>query len=193
MELLIQALCEPDSAIREDAALKVFRLGRELAQPAMEQWIADSELLQLFALDDAGFPAATVGLALQQVNFERMRAANGSPPLAEVPPDQDAKEFELHFRGNIQLDILTTREPGGTGAIARFLDKFGEGIQQVELLVRDVDRVTQILLKRFRISAVYPATRPGADRTRINFFLVPAPQEKKVLIELVEPSHSSER
>ena len=43
------------------------------------------------------------------------------------------------------LDILTTKSPGGTGAIASFLEKFGEGIQQVETDVTDVDRATETL------------------------------------------------
>ena len=47
----------------------------------------------------------------------------------------------------VKLDVLTSREPGGEGAIARYLKKFGAGIQQVELYVRDVDRATAILLK----------------------------------------------
>ncbi len=104
---------------------------------------------QLLALDDHGSVVTTVGVAVQPVNFERLRSANGSPRLADVPPDQDAREFELHFEHEISLDILTTREPGGTGAIARFLSKSGEGIQQVELTVHDVDRATEILRARF--------------------------------------------
>ncbi len=64
--------------------------------------------------------------------------------------------------------------------------KFGEGIQQIEINVTDVDRATEILRIRFALEPVYPATRAGADGTRVNFFLAPAPQGKKVLIELVE-------
>ena len=75
---------------------------------------------------------------------------------------------------------------GGTGAIARYLEKHGEGIQQIEITVRDVDRATEILRTKFALAPIYPATRPGADGTRVNFFLVPTPQGKKVLVELVE-------
>jgi hypothetical protein len=109
-----------------------------------------------------------------------------------VPPDQDAREFELHFAQGIQLDILTTREPGGAGAIARYLQKFGEGIQQVELLARNVDAATEILRSHFGVQPIYPATRAGADGTRVNFFLVSLPEKGskkgKILIELVEPA-----
>lgn len=95
-------------------------------------------------------------------------------------------EFELHFPDGILLDILTTREPGARGALARFLDRQGEGIQQVELPVADVDRAAALVRERFALTPIYPATRPGADGTRVNFFLVPVPAGGKVLIEMVE-------
>lgn len=134
------------------------------------------------------FPPSTiiVGIAVQPDTFQKIRAANNSPRLADVPPDQDAHEFELHLEDSIEFDILTTREPGGSGAIARFLQKFGEGIQQVEIYVRDVDRASAILRARFSLLPIYPATRAGADGTRVNFFLATTPDGKKVLIELVE-------
>lgn len=186
IENLIHSLGEPEAAAREIAARAIFGRGRELAQPIIDIWLGDEEMKRLFALDDRGNVVTTVGVAVQPANFEQLRMANGSPRLADVPPDQDAKEFELHFRREIRLDVLTTREPGGTGAIARFLSKSGEGIQQVELSARDVDRATEILRERFGQTAIYPETRPGADGTRVNFFLVTTPQAKKVLIEFVE-------
>ena len=79
----------------------------------------------------------------------------------------------------VRLDILTTKAPGGNGAIARFLEKFGEGIQQVEIDVTDVDRATEILRTRFKVEPIYPATRPGANGTRVNFFLVTASEQPK--------------
>jgi hypothetical protein len=186
IENLIRGLGEPKAAAREIAARAIFGRGRELAQPAVEIWLADAEMKLLFALDYDRNVVTTAGIAVRPVNFERIRMANGSPRLADVPPDQDAKEFELHFGRETRLDILTTRDAGGTGAIAKFLSKSGEGIQQVELTVHDVDRATEILKARFRQPAIYPETRAGADGTRVNFFLVTAPQAKKVLIEFVE-------
>ncbi len=103
-----------------------------------------------------------------------------------MPPDQDAREFELDFPNRVRLDILTTGDPEGAGAIARYLQKFGESIQQIELLTRDVDQATQLLQTRFGLTPVFPNTRAGANGTRVNFFLVPAPSGRKVLIELVE-------
>lgn len=186
MASLIRKLGESDAAIRTSAATEVFERGVELARAAIEGWLADRELAECFLPGIGGFPETTVGVAVEPENFERIRAASGSPRLADVPPDQDAREFELEFPGGVQLDLLTTREPGGSGAIARYLQKSGEGIQQVELCVRDAERATEILRVRFGLAPVYPAARAGADGTRVNFFLVPAGPGRKVLIELVE-------
>jgi hypothetical protein len=56
----------------------------------------------------------------------------------------------------------------------------------VEIDVKDVDRATEILRTRFKIEPIYPATRSGANGTRVNFFLVSARNDQKVLVELVE-------
>jgi len=183
---LIRGLSAPDPANRERVAGELFRRGRELARASVARWLSDPGFSANLVLDASQFPETTVGLAVTPQNFEQIRAANGSPRLADVPPDQDAREFELHFPQGIRLDILTTREPEATGAIARYLQKFGEGIQQVELLTRNVDAATEILRSRFGVQPLYPATRPGADGTRINFFLAALPEKGKILIELVE-------
>ncbi len=176
----IAALADADAASRSRGAHLLYEAGSAFALDATAAWRGDAELASLLA----GRP--TVGVAVEPEAFERIRAANGSPPLANVPPEQDAREFELHFPPNVSLDILTTREPHGEGAIARFLDRRGEGIQQVELPVIDVDRATAILRDRFSLQPVYPQTRSGAGGTRVNFFLVSAAGGGKVLIELVE-------
>jgi len=188
---IIRSLSAPDPTLREQAAAAAFQQGREMARPAVVKWLANQQSAHTFILNESHFPQSTVGLAVSPENFDLIRIANGSPRLADVPPDQDAKEYELHFPSGVQLDILTSEQPEGRGAIARFLQKFGEGIQQVELLVRDVDQATKILREQFGVEAVYPATRPGADGTRVNFFLAAAPQGKKVLIELVEAAAKS--
>jgi hypothetical protein len=118
--------------------------------------------------------------------FARIREANGWPQLATVPPDQDAEEIELHFPNDISLDVLTTRDPQGSGAVAKFLAKFGEGVQQVEFRCSNVDRATQILRENFGVPSVYPQIRAGANNTRVNFFLVPSALSGKILIELYE-------
>lgn len=179
----IADLSSADEAKKLAAAGEVYRLGRATAGSAVADWWAESELSTLLL---APSPAITVGLAVQRDTFGRIRIANGTPRLAQVPPDQDAEEFELHFTDGISLDILTTREPGGSGAIAKYLARFGEGIQQVEYRCVNLDRASQILKDKFKVASVYPETRAGADGTRVNFFLVPSPDGGKVLIELYE-------
>jgi hypothetical protein len=181
----IGGLASADPSERSSAADAIYRGGRTLADTAVFTWWNDAELSGLLL---GPSPVVTVGLAVERATFGRIRVANGTPRLAEVPAEQDAEEFELHFPKNILLDVLTTREPGGSGAIARYLAKFGEGIQQVEFRCANVGRATEILKEKFEIKPVYPATRPGADGTRVNFFLVPAASGGKVLIELYEAS-----
>lgn len=186
---LISALMSTDAATRTAAAQDIFNAGRALAEPVVQGWCSDPPFAALLGGDS---PAITVGVAVEPITFARIRAANGSPLLARVPPDQDAAEFELHFPNGISLDILTTNQPSGQGAIARYLQKFGEGIQQVEYRTTGVDRATQILKEKFDQLPVYPETRPGAGGTRVNFFLAPAPDGGNVLIELYEaPSQTS--
>ncbi len=177
--LLLQ-LGDRDARVREAAALRLYAAGRALGEAAIAPWRQEADFAALLS----GPP--TVGIAVRPESFSRIRAALGSPRLADVPADQDAQEFELHL-GEARLDILTTRGAGAPrGAITQFLEKLGEGVQQVEYFVTDVDRAVQILRARLGLAAIYPQTRAGADNTRVNFFLAATPEGKKVLIELVE-------
>jgi len=180
---LIAQLAGEDLLAREKAAGELFRRGCVQAEPILRNWFADPDFRKLIR---NGPGLLTVGIAVEPARFEEMHRRMGAPHLAEVPPDQDAREFELDFAHGVRLDILTTRDASGSGAIARFLARFGEDIQQVECEVRDVSRATQILRTRFSIEPLYPDTRPGADGARVNFFLISAPEGRKVLLELVE-------
>lgn len=184
LQRAIDGMASPDPEVRVVSATEIYRLGRSLADHAVYPWLAEEKLN---ALLDGHNPKLTVGLAVTPERFEKIHEANGLPRFSEVPPDQDAKEFELHFPGGLSMDVLTSKDPNGSGAIAKYLQKFGEGIQQLEYLCKDVDRATQLLKERFGVSAIYPKTRPGADGTLVNFFLVSAPDAGKVLIELYEP------
>jgi hypothetical protein len=179
----IENLSARESALRFAAASEIYRTGRTLAERATRDWYRDPELAVLLESDR---PVVTVGLAVHPETFAHIREANSMPPLADVPPDQNAQEFELHFPEGIALDVLTTRERDGTGAIARYLSRLGEGIQQVEYRCSNVDRASAILQQRFGLTTVYPQARAGVDGTRINFFLVPTEGGGKVLIELYE-------
>jgi hypothetical protein len=183
LQRAIDGMSSPDSEARTVSATEIYKTGRALADHAAYPWWGDEELAALLNGHD---PKMTIGLAVTPGRFKEIHEASGLPRLSEVPPDQDALEFELHFPGGLSMDVLTSKDPAGSGAIAKFLQKFGEGIQQIEYLCKDVDRATRILKTRFNLPAIYPNTRPGADGTRINFFLVSAPDAAKVLIELYE-------
>jgi hypothetical protein len=182
----IAGLSSAESASRAAAALEIYNTGRESADVATQLWRNHAEFQELLGAE----PVVTVGLAVEPSTFAKIRQANGSPRLANVPPDQDAQEFELDFPGHVRLDVLTTRDPGGIGAIARYLTKFGEGIQQVEYRCTDLQCAVDLLQGEFGLTPVYPQPRAGANGTRINFFLVAAPGGGKILIELYEPPKS---
>ena len=180
----ITALSSPEDGGRAAAAKRVYDLGQSLAHSVIQRWRENEEFARLLGKD----PEITVGLAVRPETFAQIREANGWPQLAEVPPEQDASEFTLRFEGGTTLDVLTSRDPEGSGAIANFLSKFGEGIQQVEFRCSFVNRAAAILRDQFAVASVYPEARPGADGTRVNFFLASSADGKKVLIELYEPS-----
>jgi len=182
---LVHGLAAQDRGIRDDSAQELYRRGCKLAEEVIATWRHDSEIGRLIS------EHATVGIAVTPEHFAAIRSALGNPVLANVPPDQDAEEFEWSAGKDVHLDILTTRQPGGAGAIARFLAKSGEGIQQVEFLTPDVDRATEMLRSRLGVTPIYPAARAGADGTRVNFFLASATNGKKVLIELVESAEKT--
>jgi hypothetical protein len=193
---LIERLGDSDVSVREKAAREIFLRGFARAAAVTAEWLRDREIADCFVFDDsksgAKFPRTTVGIAVQPESFEWIRQANGSPQLADVPPDLDAKEFELHAAEDVRLDVLTTREVQGGGAIARFLQKHGPGIQQVELEVHKMDRVTELLHARFGLAPVYAEPRAGADGTCVNFFLVASEEGGKLLIELVQDGGPSD-
>ncbi len=171
---------------REAAALSIFRIACDTAEPLVRAWSQDPEFARLISA-----PIFTAGLAVEPGRFAAIRSANGSPRLADVPPEQDALEFHVNVGVEARIEVLTTRDASGDGAIARFLRKFGSNIQHTEIATSDVDRATEILKSRFALQPIYPQARPGADRARINFFLVDAAQGKKILIELEEEARRS--
>ena len=185
LQRAIDGMSSAESETRAVSATEIYKIGRALADHAAYPWWGDEALAALLNGSD---PKMTIGLAVTPERFKEIHEASGLPRLSEVPPDQDALEFELHFPGGLSMDVLTSKDPAGGGAIAKFLQKFGEGIQQIEYLCKDVDRATQILKSKFSLVPVYPSTRSGADGTRVNFFLVAAPDAAKVLIELARPN-----
>jgi len=193
---LIERLFDPNPHTRNESLRAIHREGVSLFTDTLKNWSAEPEFANLLRRVHSGSErlnspseAIVVGIAVMPEIFDRIRSANGNAPLSSVPPQQDALEFELFLDVGVNIDVLTSREPEGSGAIARYLKKFGGGIQQVELYVRNVDRATEILRSRFSVVPIYNTTQIGAEGTRVNFFLVPASDEKKLLVELVQAQH----
>src|SRR5271165_1923609 len=86
---LIRELADADPSVRERAAAELFRLGSERIESIMKTWLQDRGLAKFFAFG-ARVPGITVGVAVEPLRFDQIRAANGSPQLAVVPADQDA-------------------------------------------------------------------------------------------------------
>ena len=187
MSSAITNLSAAEKSTRVAATSEIYRHGWVAADRAASRWWEDAELAELLLSPK---PIVTVGVAVHRETFARIRAANGQPALADVPREQDAEEFELHFADGVELDVLTSRDPTAQGAIARFLAKFGEGVQQVEFRCLDVNRAMAIVRERFGVAPIYPEARAGANGSKVNFVLVPVPgaagENTKVLIELYE-------
>jgi hypothetical protein len=185
----IRYLSSPDAGKRERAAYELFRLGCSRVDPILKKWLGHAEFRSLAAPREGGL--LTIGVAVQPATFETIRKCFGDPKLAEVPSDQNVREFELVFAHGVRLDVLTPQTLDPEAPISKFLARFGEGIQQVECEVRDVSRATEIVRRQFGLEPLYPETRAGANQTRVNFFLVPVSQGSKLLIELVETTKKS--
>lgn len=174
---LIEDLAGPDPGKRVSARVQLYRAGCALVEEIFAMWQKDPE----FAVLVTGDPI--VGIAVPPDLFTRIRQELDMPPLAKVPEDQSTAEFEIHSRGP-RMDVLTPVD--SEGPIQKFLDRFGPGIQQVELPVHSVEAAVKILSERLGLKPVYPETREGADDTRVNFFLVEKSGGGRVLIELFE-------
>lgn len=188
MDAAICALASARREEREAAAATIFRIACDSAEPLVRAWMRDAEFARVLR---APAPEFTAGIALERELFEAIRSANGSPRLADAPADQDVLEFHLDFGNDVRLEVLTTIEASGDGAVARFLRKFGRNIQHVEIATSDVDRAAEILKTRFALQPIYPASRAGADHARINFFLVTNPAGNRLLVELEEEARQS--
>src|SRR6202521_5040409 len=110
----IANLSSADESKRLAAAAEIYRAGRTPADQVVHAWWTNEEIYSLLLGSN---PSVTVGLAVRRETFEQIRRANGSPRLAPGAPHTEAGDFELHFPNGISLDVLTTKDPGGAGAI----------------------------------------------------------------------------
>jgi methylmalonyl-CoA/ethylmalonyl-CoA epimerase len=81
------------------------------------------------------------------------------------------------------IQLLAPLTPEST--IAKFLDRNGQGIQQLAFRVEDVEHVAEVLRGR-GLRLLYDAPRRGTSDSRVNF--IHPKDAGGVLVELVEPA-----
>jgi len=81
------------------------------------------------------------------------------------------------------IQLLAPLDESST--IAKFLERFGPGLQQLAYRVTDIEQVSAILRGR-GLRLLYDAPRRGTNDSRINF--VHPKDAGGVLVELVEPN-----
>ncbi|MGH8893913.1 MAG: methylmalonyl-CoA epimerase [Actinomycetes bacterium] len=102
----------------------------------------------------------------------------------EVNEEQGVREAMLALgTSGSQIQLLAPLRPDSP--IGKFLERSGEGIQQVAYTVDDVDAVAATLRER-GVRLLYDEARQGTAGSRVNF--VHPKDAMGVLIELVEPA-----
>jgi methylmalonyl-CoA/ethylmalonyl-CoA epimerase len=130
------------------------------------------------AIDHVGFAVRDLDEAI--AFYER---AFGLAKLhEEVNEEQGVREAMIGI-GDSCIQLLAPLRPDS--AIGKFLDRNGEGIQQVAFRVTDVDVAGQ-RLRDAGLRLLYDAPRRGTAGSRINF--VHPKDCGGVLVELVEPA-----
>ena len=102
----------------------------------------------------------------------------------EINEEQGVREAMLAVGDSGScIQLLAPLTPDST--IAKFLDRSGEGVQQVAYGVEDIDAASDELRAR-GLRLLYDAPRRGTAGSRVNF--VHPKDAGGVLIELVEPA-----
>jgi methylmalonyl-CoA/ethylmalonyl-CoA epimerase len=133
-------------------------------------------------------PAVTaidhVGLAVADLDAAIAFYARtfGLPLVHRETNEEQGVEEAMLGVGNAQLQLLAPLRPDSS--IGKFLERNGEGVQQLALRVDDVEVASQ-RLRDAGLRLLYDAPRRGTAGSRINF--VHPKDCGGVLVELVEP------
>jgi methylmalonyl-CoA/ethylmalonyl-CoA epimerase len=101
----------------------------------------------------------------------------------EVNEEQGVREAMLAV-GDSGSCIQLLAPLNDESTIAKFLDRNGQGIQQLAYRVTDIDAVSTVLRER-GVRLLYDAPKNGTGGSRVNF--VHPKDAGGVLVELVEP------
>ncbi len=98
--------------------------------------------------------------------------------------EQGIDEAMVALPNDIFIQLIAPLGPDTT--IAKFLDKNGEGLQQIAFTVSSIDQAMHDLTQA-NIRLIYPEARIGTHQSRINF--IHPKDAGGVLVELVEHAH----
>lgn len=131
-------------------------------------------------------PAHHVGIAVRHLEpaIERFRAFGLPSEYVEEVPSAGVRVAFL-TGGGVHIELVEPREAGG--AVARFLDKRGEGLHHLAFATPDIVGELERLIKE-GFEPVDRVPRPGA-RGRLVAFLQPK-SAHGVLLELVQEPKS---
>ena len=126
-----------------------------------------------------------VGLAVRDLDeaIERWSRTFGlEVSHREINESQGIEEAMLDLADGTRLQLLAPLNPEST--IAKFLERSGEGMQQLAFRVTNIDEaMTNVLNAGMRL--IYPESRIGTAGSLINF--VHPKDVGGVLVELVQP------
>lgn len=102
----------------------------------------------------------------------------------EINEEQGVREAMLEVGdGSTRIQLLAPLTPAST--IAKFLERNGQGVQQVAYTVTDLDAVSATLRQR-GMRLLYDQPKRGTSNSRVNF--VHPKDARGILVELVEPA-----
>jgi methylmalonyl-CoA/ethylmalonyl-CoA epimerase len=130
------------------------------------------------AIDHVGFAVRDLDAAIAFYG-----RAFGLPLVHRETNEEQGVEEAMVGIGDSCIQLLSALSPDT--AIGKFLERNGEGIQQVAFRVTDVDEAAA-RLRAAGLRLLYDAPRRGTAGSRVNF--VHPKDAGGVLIELVEPA-----
>lgn len=125
-----------------------------------------------------------VGLAVSDLDSAINRWSNTfglAVTHREVNSDQGIEEAMLSLSDGSRIQLLASID--SNSAIAKFLNKNGEGIQQLAFRVTDIE-LAMVAVSAAGMRLIYPEPKTGTAGSRINF--VHPRDAGGVLVELVE-------
>ena len=100
----------------------------------------------------------------------------------EIMEDQKVKIAIIPV-GESKIELIESTDP--EGAIAKFIERRGEGLHHLALEVSDIQDTLETLVKE-EIPLIDEKPRNGVENTKIAFL---NPKGTKILLELVEPGN----